>query len=104
MDDGVAQARLAINNPDIVLDLQRFNGKPDSTIFNDFWRELETYLDEINPAIERRHGEMLHMPSTVSLCHLHEIIDERLRQKFPEATSAIPSRFDCNSGLQPVCK
>ena len=76
----------------IVRDLRRSNGKPNSTIFDTFWSELQTYLDEINPAIdERRQGETLHMPFAIPLRHLQEIVTERLQQKFPEVTPAIPS-------------
>ena len=58
----VTRVLLDVNDSDIVLDLQRSNGKPNSTIFDTFWSELQTYLDEINPAVdERRHGETLHM-------------------------------------------
>ena len=51
VDERVAQALLDINDPDIVLDLRRSNGKPDRSIFDKFWCELQTYLDEINPAV-----------------------------------------------------
>ena len=92
VDECVAQALLDINNADIVLDFCRSNGKPDSTIFDEFWRKLQTFLDKINPAVdERKHGEMLHMPFAISFRLLQEIIAERLQQKFPVATTAITS-------------
>ena len=93
VDERVTRALLDVSDPDIVLDLRRSNGKPNNTIFDSFWSELQTYLDKINLAVdERRHGETLHMPFAISLRHLQEIITERLQQKFPEATPAIPSR------------
>ena len=92
VDERIAQALLDINDPDIVLDHRRSNGKPDSTIFDKFWCKFQTYLDEINPAVnERRHGETPHMPFAISLRHLQEIIIEKLQQKFPEVTPAIRS-------------
>ena len=79
VDERVTRALLDVSDPDIVLDLRRSNGKPNNTIFDSFWSELQTYLDEINPAVdERRHGKTLHMPFAISLCHLQEIITERL--------------------------
>ena len=92
VDERVTRAFLDVNDPDIVLDLRRLNGKPNSTTFDAFWSELQFYLDEINLAVdERRHGDTLHMPFAISLRHLQEIISERLQQKFPESTPAVPS-------------
>ena len=92
VDERVTRALVDVNDPDIVLDLRRLNGKPTSTTFDVFWSELQSYLDEINPAVdERRHGDTLHMPFVISLRHLQEIISERLQQKFPESTHAVPS-------------
>ena len=91
VDERVVRALLDINDPDIVLDLRRSNGKPDSKIFDPFWSELQSYLDEINPAVdERRHGEALHMPFVISIRHLQEIITKRLQRTFPESTPKIP--------------
>ena len=57
-----------------------------------FWQELQTFLDEIDAAVdERRHDDTLHMPFALSIRHLREIVEERLKQKFPDSTSAIPS-------------
>ena len=65
-----------------------------SSPFDYFWEELQAYLDEITPAVdERRHSEVLHMQYAVSVrhCHLHEVIAERLQQKFPDTTPVIRS-------------
>ena len=40
---------------------------------------------------ERRHDDTLHMPFALSIRHLREIVEKRLKQKFPDSTSAIPS-------------
>ena len=49
-------------------------------------------LGEINLAVdERRHGDTLHTPFATLLRHLQELITDRLRQKFPEDCSPIPS-------------
>ena len=82
---------LEVDDPNVVLDLRQLNGKPNATNFDAFWLELQSYLDEIDPAIdERRHGETLHMPFVTSICHLQDIIIERLQQKSSD-TPAIPS-------------
>ena len=92
VDERVTRALLDINDPDLVLDLGRSNGKPN---FDTFWCELQSYLDEINPAVdERRHGDTLHMPFAISVRHLQEIIFERLQQKFPNSMPPIFSQRD----------
>ena len=71
VDEHVAKAVLQLDDPQIVVDLRRMNGKPNSTIFDTFWQELQLYLDETNLAVdERRHGDVLHMPLAISICNL----------------------------------
>ena len=85
MDERVAKAVLAVENPDIILDLRSLNGKPKSALFDGFWAELLAFLEEINPAVDdRRHGVTLHMPIVVSIRHLREVIEERLQLRFPD--------------------
>jgi hypothetical protein len=89
VDERVAKAVIKLDDPEVILDLQKSNGNPKSSLFDSFW---EAYLDEITPAVdERRHGEVLHMPYAVSVRHLREVITERLQQKFPGTTPVIPS-------------
>ena len=93
IDERIAAALLDANDSNLIFDLRKLNGRPKSSIFDDFWKELETYLQEINPAVdERRHGEVCHMPIAISIRHLREMILERLRQKNPDTTEqATPS-------------
>ena len=92
VDERVAKALLEIEAPEIIHDLRKLNGNPKATHFDDFWTELSTFLEEINPAVDdRRHGETLHMPIAVSVRHLREVIVERLSQKFPDDDKAVPS-------------
>lgn len=92
VDERVAQAVIDLDDPEIVLDLRQMNGKVQSSLFDVFWDELQAYLDEINLAVdERRHGDTLHMPFATSLRHLHELITDRLHQKFPDECPPVPS-------------
>lgn len=50
----VAKAILNLDDPEIMLDLCRTNGKPNSTHFDQFWAERQAYLDEINLAVDDR--------------------------------------------------
>ena len=43
VDERVAKAVLQLDDPQIVMDLRRMNGKPNSTIFDAFWQELQLY-------------------------------------------------------------
>ena len=90
IDERIAAALLDTNDPNIIFDLRKLNGRPKSPLFDDFWQELETYLQEINPAVdERRHGEVCHMPIAISICHLRNMILERLQQKHPDSTKLV---------------
>ena len=78
VDERVANVILHVDDPEIVLDLRRANGKPNSTIFDKFWDELQAYFDEMTLAVdERRHGDVLHMPLAISIRQLQEVIVER---------------------------
>lgn len=92
VDDRLAKYLLDMDDPDIVLDLRRLNGKPSSSKFDVFWLELQNYLDEIGPAVqERRHGEAMYMPVAISVNHLREIVSAKLKEKFPTEEVSIPS-------------
>ena len=93
IDNRVAAALLDVNDPDVILDLRKLNGRPKSDVFDDFWNELAIYVQEITPAVDdRRHGEVCHMPIAISIRHLRDMIAERLRKKFPDTHKlAIPS-------------
>ena len=92
VDERVAKALLEIEAPEIIFDLRKLNGNPKATHFDDFWAELSTFLEEINPAVDdRRHGETLHMPIAVSVRHLREVLVERLAQRFPNDDKPVPS-------------
>ena len=92
VDERVAKAVLQLDDPQIVMDLRRMNGKPNSTIFNTVLQELQLYLDETNLAVdERRHRDVLHMPLAILIRNLQETIASRLNEKFPDAMPPVPS-------------
>lgn len=92
MNERVARALVHLNDPDIILDLIKLNGKVKSIKFHDFWDKLQLYLDEQTLAVdEQRHSTVLHMPVTISIRHLRDLILNRLVQKFPEEEKDIPS-------------
>ena len=92
VDDRLAKYLLDMDDPDIVLDLRKLNGKHSSSKFDDFWLELHNYIEELGPAIqERRHGDAMYMPVAISVSHLREIISGRLQKKFPQKEVSIPS-------------
>ena len=84
IDERVATALLEQDDPDIVIDLRRLNGNPQSTKFDLFWEELELFFEEQSLAVDdRRHDDVLHMPLAVSVRHLREAVMKRLEEKFP---------------------
>ena len=44
IDDRVAKAILELQDPEIIIDLRKQNGKVQSS-FDEFWNELQRYLD-----------------------------------------------------------
>ena len=89
----LAEEGFEIDEPDILLDLRRLNGKPNATAFDKFWEELSAYLEDISPAVDDcRHGSTLHMPIAFSVGDLRDIIhvSERLHTKFPEEEPSLP--------------
>ena len=64
-----------MDDPDIIIDMRKMNGKPGSTEFDAFWFELTNYLEEVGPAVqERHHSETKYMPVAISVSHLREVI------------------------------
>ena len=60
--------------------------------FDQFWAELQAYLDEVNLAVDdRRHRDTLHLPFTISVRDLQELISDRLHEKYPGDYPPIPS-------------
>ena len=80
VDERVAEAILDTQDP---LDLRKNNGKVESS-FDEFWEELQKYLDElVTPVNERRHGDTMYLPIAISVRDLRERIEERLLKRFP---------------------
>lgn len=92
IDDWVAEVVLVTDDPEIIMDLRKLNGNPQSTKFNEFWSELASYLEETTLAVdERRHTDVLHMPLAISIHHIRDLISERLEKKFSGEKKPIPS-------------
>ena len=92
VDSRVAKAILDFDDADIVLDLRKTNGRPNSGAFEQFWQELDAYFNELTLCVDdRRHGDVLHMPIAVSIRDLRETIIKKLEEKHPESVPAVPS-------------
>ena len=86
IDERVAEVIAEVQDPEIILDLRKNNGKVQSS-FDDFWAELQKFLDEIvTPVNERRHGDTMYLPLANSIRDLREQICERLSKRFPDVT------------------
>ena len=91
IDERVAEVIAEVQDPEIILDLRKNNGKVQSS-FDDFWAELQKFLDEIvTPVNERRHGDTMYLPLAISIRDLREQICERLSKRFPDVTKCVPS-------------
>ena len=74
VDECAARALWQYTDPDITLDLRKYNVNPYSTIFDSFWQELQHYLEKTTAVDEEGHGVALHMAIEISVRHLQEII------------------------------
>ena len=91
MEERIAQVIMELEDQEIILDLRKDNGKVGSS-YEDFWQELQKYLDEIvTPVNERRHGNTMYLPIAISIQDLRELIRDRLEKKFPNDSKPIPS-------------
>ena len=90
IDDRVAEAILELQDPEII-DLRRLNGKVQST-FDEFWNELQRYLDEITtPVNEHRHGDTMYLPIAISIRDRRDTVMECPAKQFPNDTAHAPS-------------
>ena len=83
----LAEEVFEMDEPEVLLDLRKLNGNPNSTLFDKFWEELSTYMYLED---DRRHGNTLHMPIPISVGDLRSIVEEHLRTKFPEEEPSLP--------------
>ena len=76
VDEWVTEALLTLDDPEIVYDFHRLNGRPKSGKFDAFWVKLGVYIEELIPAVDdRQHSETTHMPFAISLRHLRQIME-----------------------------
>ena len=92
VDERMVEALLQVDDPEILYDLRKLNGRPKSNRFDAFWEELGVYIEELTQAVDDRwHSETPHMPVAISLCHLRQLIKERLELKNPGEDIEVPS-------------
>lgn len=65
---------------EIVHDLRRLNGNPNSTQFDVFWDEVQAYFNEVSTAVnDRRHGKSnYYLPFALSIEDLRDTIKKRI--------------------------
>ena len=86
--DDCIQEIIDLEDPDIIVDLRALNSSAKRTKYDRFWQECDVLLnEEIGVAVdERRHTEIVHLATTISVRDLQE----RVKSRLPEGT-AIPS-------------
>lgn len=78
VDLRVAEYLLKSDDPKLVLDLRKYNGRPQDPKLDPFWKELQQYLDEKSVVHERRQNEVSYMPFAISVRDLREQILKRM--------------------------
>ena len=62
----------------LVQDMRSINGKVGSTVFDEFWDEVQALFDEYTASVqERRHGSVLYLPFAISIRELMERVKKR---------------------------
>ena len=80
----------------LVQDMRLFNGKEGSTVFDEFWNEVQSLFDEYIASVhERRHGSVLYLPFAISI---RELI-ERVKRRKPDVK--VPSEEWVRLQFQP---
>jgi hypothetical protein len=74
--DALAAARFALNcqDPDIIVDLRKLNGRPKSELFDPFWAKMAEVVE--GRVDDRRHGELSLLCIYILLCitRLHRLV------------------------------
>lgn len=83
VDYRLEECLLAADDPDLVYDLCRNNGRVCDTRYDPFWEELQRYLDEKAAVHERRQADHLYLPFAVSVDSLRREITSRLPDDTP---------------------
>ncbi|XP_060585359.1 uncharacterized protein LOC132741240 isoform X2 [Ruditapes philippinarum] len=78
VDERVCEFLLNSDDPELILDLRKHNGRIKNPKFDPFWDELEKYLQEKSVVHERRHTDASYMPFAISITDLRDQILERL--------------------------
>ena len=65
--NAIAASRYALNcqDPDIIVDLRKLNGRPKNALFDPFWAKMVVIVEE--RVDDRRHGELLLCMHSISL-------------------------------------
>ena len=84
VNDRLAKYLPDMDDPDVVLDLRKLNGKLSSSHFDAFWLELHNYLLAQLFRRDVMEREAMYMPVAISVNHLWEIISSKLKEKSPQ--------------------
>ena len=86
IDDHIHQI-IKLKDPDIIADLRTLNSSTSQAKFDRFWSECEAVLnEEVGVAVDdRRHSEVIHLATAISIRDLWECVKQRL-----PADTAIP--------------
>jgi hypothetical protein len=86
LDERVAEFFMSTDEPDLIMDLRKCNGKTHDKNFDTFWDTLQRILAEKSVVHERRAAETNYLPDWISV---RDLRDEVLRQC--PANTAAPS-------------
>ena len=78
VDLRVSKFLLDSDDPKLILDLRKNNGRVEDPKFEPFWDEAKKYFDEKSVVHERRHTEIVYMPFAVSVRDFRQQILSRM--------------------------
>ena len=82
VDVRVSKFLLDSDDPNLILDLRKNNGRVQDPKFEPFWDEAKKYFDEKSVVHERWHNEIVYMPFAVPVRDFRQQIISKMPENF----------------------
>ena len=84
MDERFLRFLLEADDPEVIFDLRKHNGRPNDPQFEPFWEALDKLLQGKSAVHERRQNDLQYLPFAMSV----EDLREQVMEKLPPGSSA----------------
>lgn len=84
IDERFLKFLVEADDPEVIFDLRKHNGRPNDPKFEPFWEALDKLLPGKSAVHERRHNDLQYLPFAMSV----EDLREQVMEKLPPGSSA----------------